>query len=865
MEGFERRLQDLQDQFEGKVRPSAENLLTSSPFVDEIIDYRAPADLKIPKHATFDGTGDPREHLVSYQAKMQVLGVEEPLMCKAFLPTLKGLAQKWFLALPSYSIRCFNDLADRFLTHYAVNIKPQRNLTHLSGISQDEGEALKTYLARWQKEVQIIEGLDEQVAITFFMESLRAGKLFIDLHNDRPKTYVEAIQRASRQADTEEAVRQKRQREAAGSSAKQSRPDSRSRAEPERPSRTEVRRGAEPERPSRTEVRRGAERVGAPPPRLTVGAERVGAPPPRLTVAQPVHEVKDTLPPPPPLKPGDQPEILPPGRVPTKYCRYHRSTTHTTEECFYLRKEIEAMIQKGAPPPPNQWRRHPRSDKTDSRSDRGKQPASEEEETNWKHKPVINMIVGGLEGGDSSGSRKAWARQLYVGTIYGRDDSLKKVCREPILFTDEDLPRSQHPHRDALVIAMDVHGTVVRRVLVDTGSSVNILYLEVFERLGLQRDKLKPVKTPLAGFTGDSIESEGSIRLPVEIETFPNLRSIDMEFVVVNLSCSHNMILGRPGLEDLGALISLEHLCLKFWTPNGIGVARCDQKAARDCYLQSCRKIGKTDLRIHAITSREEQLKSLDRPEPAVELEEVEIDPSRLEKRVRIGVGLAEKVKQEIIQELQKYQKVFAWGPEDMPGVDRSVICHRLAVNSNHKPVIQKKRYLSADRREFVKKEVETLMAAQHIREVKYPDWLANVVLVPKPPAWRMCMYYTDLNQACPKDPFPLPRIDQLVDETASCDLLSFMDAFRGYHQIFMHPADEEKTAFITPDGVYCYRVMPFGLKNAGATYTRMVGRLFRDLLGKSMAAYVDDMLVKSKDEGTHARDLAATFAIMEK
>ncbi|XP_031096954.1 uncharacterized protein LOC116001204 [Ipomoea triloba] len=220
MEGFERRLQNLQDQFKGKVRPSAENLLTSSPFVDEIMDYRAPADLKIPEHVTFDGTGDPREHLVSYQAKMQVLGVEEPHMFKAFLPTLKGLAQKWFLALPSCSIRCFNDLADRFLTHYAVNIKPQRNLTHLSGISQDEGEALKTYLARWQKEVQTIEGLDEQVAITFFMESLRAGKLFIDLHNDRPRTYVEAIQRASRQADTEEAVRQKRQREAAGSSAK---------------------------------------------------------------------------------------------------------------------------------------------------------------------------------------------------------------------------------------------------------------------------------------------------------------------------------------------------------------------------------------------------------------------------------------------------------------------------------------------------------------------------------------------------------------------------------------------------------------------------------------------------------------------
>ncbi|XP_031116588.1 uncharacterized protein LOC116020244 [Ipomoea triloba] len=251
---------------------------------------------------------------------MQVLGVEEPLMCKAFLPTLKGLAQKWFLALLSRSIRCFNDLADRFLTHYAVNIKPQRNL-HLSRVHQDEGEALKTYLARWQKEVQTIEGLDEQVVITFFMESLRAGKLFIDLHNDRPKTYVEAIQRASRQVDTEEAVRQKRQREAAGSSSTKPQPESRSRTEPERTSRTKTRRGP----------------------------ARVGVPPHRPTVAQPVHEVKDSLPPPPPLKPGDQPEVLPPGGVSSKYCRYHRSTTHTTNECSYLKKGDRGVSTEGCP------------------------------------------------------------------------------------------------------------------------------------------------------------------------------------------------------------------------------------------------------------------------------------------------------------------------------------------------------------------------------------------------------------------------------------------------------------------------------------------------------------------------------------
>ncbi|XP_019184747.1 PREDICTED: uncharacterized protein LOC109179701 [Ipomoea nil] len=128
-----------------------------------------------------------------------------------------------------------------------------------------------------------------------------------------------------------------------------------------------------------------------------------------------------------------------------------------------------------------------------------------------------------------------------------------------------------------------------------------------------------------------------------------------------------------------------------------------------------------------------------------------------------------------------------------------------------------------------------------------------------------MCIDYTNLNKACPKDLFLLPRINQLVDDTTGCALLSFMDAFRGYHQIFMHESDEEKTAFITPDGVYCYRVMLFGLKNARATYTRMVARLFKGLMGGSMAVYVDEMLVKSKEETDHVKDLMECFEIMRK
>ena len=111
-------------------------------------------------------------------------------------------------------------------------------------------------------------------------------------------------------------------------------------------------------------------------------------------------------------------------------------------------------------------------------------------------------------------------------------------------------------------------------------------------------------------------------------------------------------------------------------------------------------------------------------------------------------------------------------------------------------------------------------MEADFIREVFYPDWLANVVTIKKSNSkWKMCVDFTNLNKACPKDSFPLPRINQLVNSTAGHKLLSFMDAFSGYNQILMDEDNQEKTSFVTSQWLYCYKVMPFGLKNAGATY----------------------------------------------
>ena len=126
-----------------------------------------------------------------------------------------------------------------------------------------------------------------------------------------------------------------------------------------------------------------------------------------------------------------------------------------------------------------------------------------------------------------------------------------------------------------------------------------------------------------------------------------------------------------------------------------------------------------------------------------------------------------------------------------------------------------------------------------------------------------MCVDFTDLNRACPKDSYPLPRIDTLVDSIARHQLLSFMDAFSSYNQIILNEADQEKTSFVTSQGLFCYKVMPFGLKNAGATYQRLMNRMFSHQIGRNMQVYVDDMLVKSTREDDHLSDLQETFDIL--
>src|ERR1041384_7823046 len=197
-----------------------------------------------------------------------------------------------------------------------------------------------------------------------------------------------------------------------------------------------------------------------------------------------------------------------------------------------------------------------------------------------------------------------------------------------------------------------------------------------------------------------------------------------------------------------------------------------------------------------------------------------------------------------------------------MLGIPREVAEHSLDVKPGSRAVKQHLRLFDEEKRRAIGEEIAKLLTAGFGREVRHPEWLANPVLVKKKNGkWRMCVDYTSLNKAYPKDPFPLPRIDQIVDLTAGSESLSFLDAYSGYHQIALKKTDEESTAFITPFGCFCYVRMPFGLKNAGATYQRCMVKCFHDQLGRNLAIYVDDIVVKSEKMDGLVGDLEETFS----
>jgi hypothetical protein len=217
-----------------------------------------------------------------------------------------------------------------------------------------------------------------------------------------------------------------------------------------------------------------------------------------------------------------------------------------------------------------------------------------------------------------------------------------------------------------------------------------------------------------------------------------------------------------------------------------------------------------------------------------------------------------------LIDFLRANADIFAWSPSDMLGIPREVAEHSLDILPYFRAMQQWLRRFDEERRRAIRVELRKVLKAGFIKEVFHPTWLANPVLVKKKNGkWQMCVDYTSFNKACPKVPFPLPQIDQIVDSTVGCELLCFHDAFSGYHQINMMESDQLTTSFITPFGMYCYVTMSFGLRNAGATYQRCMQHVFGDHIGRTVEAYADDIVVKTRKADDLVDELCIAFGCL--
>ncbi|GKC25673.1 reverse transcriptase domain-containing protein, partial [Tanacetum coccineum] len=385
-----------------------------------------------------------------------------------------------------------------------------------------------------------------------------------------------------------------------------------------------------------------------------------------------------------PLRTGD----------PDKYCDYHQDKGHHINDCIQLRKQLEIALELG---------------KLNHLMKDLRQRVGRGQGRNPPPPPkVINMVR--VLSSKEKKRKDREATEAWMNT--------------PITFPGVI---SDDASDEPLIIEAEVEGYLVRRVYVDEGSSVEVMFEHCFENLSAKvRSGLRETRTDLVGFAGEVAKPLGKIDLEVCFGNEGLSRKMSIKFLVVRAPSPYNIILGRPGLKALHAIPSTIHSMIRFPTPKGIATL----------------------------------------PDEGADLtEQILVNPCFLDQVITIGGGLSPDCKNQLKTLLIKNMEVFAWEPSDMTGVPRKIIEHPLNVNPSLDPFCQKRRTFSPEKSKAITNEVTEWVGAGIVRPVKYSTYISNPVLVKKcDGSWRMCIDFKILNSACPKDYYPLPIIDCKVE-----------------------------------------------------------------------------------------------------
>ncbi|XP_020961065.1 uncharacterized protein LOC110263677 [Arachis ipaensis] len=585
--------------------PPKERLTLDNPFSEEITNFQMPKHFTLPSSLEpYKGIGDPRAHIKKFQSMMFFNGPNnEPVLCRAFPTYLDEAALLWFSKLPAGSISSFEELAKSFIDYFAAARIYVHGSDYLGTICQGPQESLKDYLTRFAEATMEIPDLDPAVHLHALKAGLRPGKFRETIAITKPRTLEEFRERAAGQMEIEEL------REANKTKRRSRREEDRT---PRSPHNKDLGKPFKltPKFDNYTRFNTRRERIIK-----EILNAKIIKPPARAGSYQDQRFVDKS-----------------------KHCAFHQKYGHTTDECIIAKDLLERLARQGLLDKYIEGRKH----KGDNRDKEERQPTSVNKETNkWSNgnqpKAVINCISGGFTGGgETTSARKRSYRAMLAieGTASLNNQETPDL---EITFNKTDIC-SAVPHLDdPVVISIQTGDLLVRKVLLDPGSSADVLFYSTFLKMNLSEKLIQPSSGELVGFSGERVPIKGYLWLKTTIGENPLSRTLDIQYLIVDCISPYNIILGRPALNMFRAVISTFHLCVKFQAQDGrIATIHSDRQQARQCYNSSLKR-SDTRQRQHevkAVQTREEilSLAELDprgdtqeRSQPTDELQKIQL------------------------------------------------------------------------------------------------------------------------------------------------------------------------------------------------------------------------------------------------